>query len=186
MPQDPAPAPQAVRSSALQPPQRPRDRAAALRNVRTSPATGPALLRTHARRRAAPSCAPPTPRLLRLAPAPPSSSTRPLPRPSSGCSIVGELGPCSRWLRLLFAREFHINDVLRLWDGIFADDPRLSVVDYMSVAMLLFIRDGRKSSCARQGGARHRADRPTSPTRHSGYCGAQCCNRTTRAAWAGS
>ena len=53
------------------------------------------------------------------------------------------LGLNSRWLRLLFAREFHINDVLRLWDGIFADDPRLSVVDYMSVAMLLFIRDGR-------------------------------------------
>jgi hypothetical protein len=52
----------------------------------------------------------------------------------------------SRWLRLLFAREFHMGDVLRLWDGIFADDPRLSVVETLSVAMLLFIRDGR--TCA--------------------------------------
>ncbi len=25
-----------------------------------------------------------------------------------------------RWVRLLFAREFHIEDVMRLWDAIFA------------------------------------------------------------------
>ena len=95
--------------------------------------------------------------------------------------------PRSRWLRLLFAREFHINDVLRLWDGIFADDPKLSVVDYMSVAMLLFIRDGRTppaTPACRLGAASPslviaRADhasappppiRPPRPT-----CGAPCC-----------
>jgi len=44
-------------------------------------------------------------------------------------------------MRLLFGREFHIADVLRLWDGIFADDPYLGVVDYMCVSMLLFLRE---------------------------------------------
>jgi len=56
---------------------------------------------------------------------------------------------CSRWLRLLFAREFHVDDVLKLWDGIFADDPYLGVVDYLSVSMLLFIRDARTGCLGR-------------------------------------
>lgn len=47
----------------------------------------------------------------------------------------------SRWLRLLFAREFHMLDVLRLWDAIFADDEQLGMVDYMALSMLLFLRE---------------------------------------------
>lgn len=46
-----------------------------------------------------------------------------------------------RWLRLLFGREFHMEDVLRLWDGIFADDPKLGIVEYIAVAMLIYIRE---------------------------------------------
>lgn len=49
----------------------------------------------------------------------------------------------SRWFRLLFAREFHIQDVLRLWDAIFADDKQLNITDYMALAMLLFLREQR-------------------------------------------
>eukprot|EP00002_Diphylleia_rotans_P030247 TRINITY_DN6202_c0_g2_i3.p1 TRINITY_DN6202_c0_g2~~TRINITY_DN6202_c0_g2_i3.p1 ORF type:complete len:475 (+),score=97.61 TRINITY_DN6202_c0_g2_i3:52-1476(+) len=44
-----------------------------------------------------------------------------------------------RWIRLLFGREFHIEDVLTLWDGIFSTDIS-SIVDYIAVAMLIYIR----------------------------------------------
>lgn len=47
----------------------------------------------------------------------------------------------SRWLRLLFGREFPIQDLLFLWDAIFADGPPFTLVDYIFVAMLVFIRD---------------------------------------------
>lgn len=53
-----------------------------------------------------------------------------------------------RWLRLLFAREFHMQDVLTLWDAIMADDPQLNMVDYMALAMLLFLRENR-ANCRR-------------------------------------
>lgn len=46
-----------------------------------------------------------------------------------------------RWLRLLFSREFPIDDTLLLWDGIFAQDTTLRLAEFVCVAMLLRIRD---------------------------------------------
>ncbi|PKK67028.1 RabGAP/TBC [Rhizophagus irregularis] len=46
-----------------------------------------------------------------------------------------------RWIRLLFGREFPLNKVLILWDGIFAEDPALRIVEYVCVAMMLLIRN---------------------------------------------
>ncbi|KAF2758024.1 RabGAP/TBC [Pseudovirgaria hyperparasitica] len=45
-----------------------------------------------------------------------------------------------RWIRLLFGREFPFDQVLSIWDLLFAEDPQLELVDYISVAMLLRIR----------------------------------------------
>ncbi|TAQ87776.1 hypothetical protein B7494_g3930 [Chlorociboria aeruginascens] len=45
-----------------------------------------------------------------------------------------------RWIRLLFGREFPFDDLLTLWDIIFAEDPALDLVDMICVAMLLRIR----------------------------------------------
>eukprot|EP01137_Pigoraptor_chileana_P004808 Opistho-2@46964 len=45
-----------------------------------------------------------------------------------------------RWLRLLFGREFHLDDVLVLWDAIFADGSHFEIVDYICVSMLTYIR----------------------------------------------
>lgn len=47
----------------------------------------------------------------------------------------------SRWFRLLFAREFPIDDVFCLWDGILAFDSNMSLVEWIAVAML---KDTRK------------------------------------------
>ena len=49
----------------------------------------------------------------------------------------------SRWLRLLFTREFSMSDVLRLWDGLFACDPSLDLARWICVAMLIRIRNER-------------------------------------------
>ncbi|XP_064644321.1 TBC1 domain family member 5-like isoform X8 [Lineus longissimus] len=46
-----------------------------------------------------------------------------------------------RWLRLLFGREFPMQDLLVIWDAIFADSIAFDLVDYIFVAMLLYIRD---------------------------------------------
>lgn len=46
-----------------------------------------------------------------------------------------------RWIRLLFGREFPMQDLLVLWDAIFADGIGFDLVDYIFVAMLLYIRD---------------------------------------------
>lgn len=54
-------------------------------------------------------------------------------------SSVNADGP-SRWIRLLFGREFPFKEVLSLWDVIFAEDPALDLVDLVCVAMLLRIR----------------------------------------------
>lgn len=48
---------------------------------------------------------------------------------------------CLRWVRLLLSREFHLEDVLVLWDALFAGSPDFSLVDHMIVAMLIFIRE---------------------------------------------
>ncbi|ROV98304.1 hypothetical protein VSDG_04460 [Cytospora chrysosperma] len=45
-----------------------------------------------------------------------------------------------RWIRLLFGREFPFEQLLTLWDNIFAFDPTLELIDLMCVAMLLRIR----------------------------------------------
>lgn len=48
-----------------------------------------------------------------------------------------------RWLRLLFAREFHIEDVLIIWDVLFAksEPESIDICLYFSLAMLQNIRD---------------------------------------------
>ncbi|TWU76716.1 hypothetical protein ED733_002931 [Metarhizium rileyi] len=46
----------------------------------------------------------------------------------------------TRWIRLLFSREFPFNQLLVLWDTIFAIDPSLKLVDLICVAMLIRIR----------------------------------------------
>ena len=51
-----------------------------------------------------------------------------------------------RWVRLIFGREFPFEDVLALWDVIFAEDPTLDLIDLVSVSMLLRIRWQRKHS----------------------------------------
>ena len=50
----------------------------------------------------------------------------------------------SRWIRLLFGREFPLPNVLELWDALFADGPSLSLMDYVCVAMLMHIREVRE------------------------------------------
>ena len=50
-----------------------------------------------------------------------------------------------RWLRLLFGREFAMQDLLVLWDAIFADGISFDLVDYIFVAMMMFLRETRKS-----------------------------------------
>ena len=56
-----------------------------------------------------------------------------------------------RWVRLLFGREFTIQDLLVLWDVIFSHDSEFALVDYVFVAMLIYVRDlllhGDFSSC---------------------------------------
>ena len=51
-----------------------------------------------------------------------------------------------RWIRLLFGREFPLDDVLSLWDVLFAEDPTLNLVDLICVSMLVRIRQQRKCS----------------------------------------
>jgi TBC1 domain family protein 5 len=50
------------------------------------------------------------------------------------------LRPFRRWIRLLFGREFPLDDVLNVWDALFAIDSTLELVDMISVAMLLRVR----------------------------------------------
>ncbi|MCJ1284204.1 hypothetical protein MMC26_003535 [Xylographa opegraphella] len=45
-----------------------------------------------------------------------------------------------RWIRLLFGREFPFDDVLSLWDVLFAEDAALELVDFVCLAMLLRVR----------------------------------------------
>ena len=47
----------------------------------------------------------------------------------------------------MFGREFPMQDLLVLWDAIFADGIGFDLVDYIFVAMLLYIRDHCKLSC---------------------------------------
>ncbi|KAF6837917.1 tbc domain-containing protein [Colletotrichum plurivorum] len=45
-----------------------------------------------------------------------------------------------RWIRLLYGREFPFDELLVLWDTLFAVDPSLSLIDLICVAMLVRIR----------------------------------------------
>ncbi|KAI5804343.1 rab-GTPase-TBC domain-containing protein [Geopyxis carbonaria] len=45
-----------------------------------------------------------------------------------------------RWIRLLFSREFPFEELLVVWDYLFAEDTDLHLVDLVCVAMLLRIR----------------------------------------------
>ncbi|TID24236.1 hypothetical protein E2P81_ATG02539 [Venturia nashicola] len=45
-----------------------------------------------------------------------------------------------RWIRLLFGREFSFDDLLPVWDTLFAADADLELVDYICIAMVLRIR----------------------------------------------
>ena len=51
-----------------------------------------------------------------------------------------------KWIRLLFGREFPLDDVLLMWDVLFAEDPSLELVDMICVAMILRIRWQRWSA----------------------------------------
>ncbi|KGB77227.2 TBC1 domain family member 5 [Cryptococcus deuterogattii R265] len=46
-----------------------------------------------------------------------------------------------RWIRLIFTRELPFSIAMRLWDGIFAEDPGLQLLDYICIAMLLLVRN---------------------------------------------
>lgn len=46
----------------------------------------------------------------------------------------------SRWIRLLLGREFPFEQLLELWDALFAVDPTLDLIDLICVAMLIRIR----------------------------------------------
>jgi TBC1 domain family protein 5 len=50
-----------------------------------------------------------------------------------------------RWIRLLFGREFSFDELLPVWDVLFAEDPTLELVDYICVSMILRIRWQRES-----------------------------------------
>ncbi|WWD05910.1 hypothetical protein V865_003995 [Kwoniella europaea PYCC6329] len=46
-----------------------------------------------------------------------------------------------RWIRLIFTREVPFPLAMRIWDGVFAEDPGLGLLDFVCVAMLLLIRN---------------------------------------------
>jgi len=46
-----------------------------------------------------------------------------------------------RWIRLLFGREFHFEDVLNIWDSVFAYGENLLLIDYYCISMLVYIRE---------------------------------------------
>ncbi|RYO77251.1 hypothetical protein DL766_008065 [Monosporascus sp. MC13-8B] len=45
-----------------------------------------------------------------------------------------------RWIRLLFSREFPFDQILTLWDTLFAIDPTLQLIDLVCTAMLIRVR----------------------------------------------
>lgn len=48
-------------------------------------------------------------------------------------------------MRLLFGREFAFQDVLQIWDLLFAEGLRPELIEYVCVAMLLRIRWQREN-----------------------------------------
>jgi hypothetical protein len=46
-----------------------------------------------------------------------------------------------KWIRLMLGREFHLEDVMILWDAIFAHSPTdFVLLDFICVAMIIYIR----------------------------------------------
>mmetsp|Transcript_20196 Transcript_20196/g.46600 ORF Transcript_20196/g.46600 Transcript_20196/m.46600 type:complete len:604 (-) Transcript_20196:264-2075(-) len=45
-----------------------------------------------------------------------------------------------RWLRLLYSGEFELEDVMVVWDALFAHGQALQLVDYLALAMLVYVR----------------------------------------------
>lgn len=45
-----------------------------------------------------------------------------------------------KWVRILFGREFHLEDTITVWDAVFAFDQNFGFIDHMAAAMLIFIR----------------------------------------------
>lgn len=60
-------------------------------------------------------------------------------------SILLLISNFSRWLRLLFTREFSLPDAMLLWDGIFSFEESFELVPWICVSMLIRIRNKRKS-----------------------------------------
>lgn len=50
----------------------------------------------------------------------------------------------SRWIRLILTRELPFPLALQLWDGIFADDPSMALIDWVVLAMVMLIRNERE------------------------------------------
>lgn len=46
-----------------------------------------------------------------------------------------------RWMRLLFGREFPLKEMLAIWDALLASPDFAGMVEYICIAMLLYIRD---------------------------------------------
>lgn len=61
--------------------------------------------------------------------------------------LVSYTDQIRRWVRLLFGREFPFDEVLSIWDLLFAEDPQLELVDHICIAMLLRIRWECKNAC---------------------------------------
>ena len=49
----------------------------------------------------------------------------------------------SRWLRLLFTREFSLPDAMMIWDGLFATETPFKLARWVCVVMLIRIRNQR-------------------------------------------
>eukprot|EP00730_Choanoeca_flexa_P004176 TRINITY_DN11620_c0_g1_i1.p1 TRINITY_DN11620_c0_g1~~TRINITY_DN11620_c0_g1_i1.p1 ORF type:complete len:946 (+),score=238.42 TRINITY_DN11620_c0_g1_i1:133-2970(+) len=46
-----------------------------------------------------------------------------------------------RWVRLLLSREFSLPETLIIWDALFAEGESLVLIDYLCVALLVYIKD---------------------------------------------
>ena len=64
----------------------------------------------------------------------------------SSITVITPVSLTSRWIRLLFSREFLLPNVLELWDALFVDGNSLSLLDYFFVVLLQQFRDKSKST----------------------------------------
>ncbi|KAL7715333.1 Rab GTPase activating protein [Entamoeba marina] len=46
-----------------------------------------------------------------------------------------------RWIKMIFAREYHIDDVIELWDSIFAYGNQLKLIDGIFLAMIMYVKN---------------------------------------------